>query len=237
MCDYLFFKDYAVFLQELYNFIITIAPIFEFTKAFTFLTVIEIIAFLLIILGSLIIVTVAYRSIKLLTDIIGDYQKRDPSKESKLKRIGKMMWVYLISTFPVYLAILTLIPLPENPQPFQISIIFPISLSLMISLRIFTNPTTLIYTLFYQRKPEEITFLDKIELNEVHNLVKSFFFSFILGGIFVLITGIAISFQRLSNNFLILWNTPYLFSIIVISYFVSLLILTYISEICILEKG
>ena len=212
-------------------------PSLDFINEFGTLSYIEGVAFFIIIFSSIILVLMAYRGIKILTDLIGDYQKRDPCKESKLKRVVKMTVLYLLATLPAYIAVLSIIPLPDNPQPFQISVIFPLSIALMISMRIFTNPTAPVYKWFYQKNPEDVSFLDKINLKEIHDYVKSFYFSLILAGFIVIIGDILIGGTKLQDNFTILWNVPYLIPIMGIAYITSLLILTYISEICILEKG
>ena len=227
----------CLFFQGICGYITTILSSLEFVKEFGLLTYIEGLVFFIIIFSSIILVLIAYRGIKILTDLLGDYQKRDPSKESKLKRVLKMTILYLISTFPAYIAVLSIISLPDNPQPFQISVIFPLSISLMISMRISTNPTAPVYLCFYLKKPEDVSFLDKIELKEVYDYVKSFYFSLILAGIIVIIADFLIGSKKLSDNFTILWNVPYLIPIMAIAYVVSLFILTYISEICILENG
>lgn len=220
-----------LFQGPYYSITAVLSSYLEFMRDFSLLSLLESIAFLAIIAASIIIVIIAYRGIKILTDAIGDYQKRDPSKESKLKRIVKMMLLYLISTFPAYIAVLSIIQLPPNPQPFQISIIFPFSISLIISLRIFTNPTAQIREWFYPNDPYGMG------LKEIHDYVKSFYFSLILGGVIVFIGDFIIGNNRLSDNFTILWNVPYLIPLMTIAYFVSLLVLAYISEICFLENG
>ncbi len=98
-------QNFYEILQGKFNIIITtFHPILKFTGEFSFLSILECFIFLAIIIGSIILVLIAYRLVKKLTDVIADYQKRDPCKESKLKRISKMMFFYLISTLPIYLA-------------------------------------------------------------------------------------------------------------------------------------